>query len=163
MSPRVLLLVVTGALAGAPALPATPDLQAERATLFRLDKEWAQAAAARDLEKTLSFWADDARVVPPGQPAVVGKEAIRRYVTEAFALPGFSIQWEASDIVVSASGDMAYGVSTNTVTVNGPGGTPMTERGRGITVWRKSPGGAWKCVIDIWNADPAPPAPPVPK
>ena len=159
MSTHRLLLAVPIVLAGSLASPATPDLQAERAELFRQDKAWAQAAAAKDLEKTVSVWADDARVLPPGQPAVVGKEAIRRYVSEAFAVPGFSIQWETTDFVVSASGDMAYGVGTNQVTVNGPDGTPLTERGRGVTVWRKGPGGAWKCVIDTWNAEPSAPVP----
>jgi ketosteroid isomerase-like protein len=153
-----LLLAVPIVLAGSLASPAAPDLQAERAELLRLDKAWAQAAAARDLEKTVSFWADDARVVPAGQPAVVGKEAIRRYVAEGFALPGFSIEWETTDFVVSASGDMAYGVGANKVTVNGPDGTPLAQRGRAVTVWMKDAGGAWKCVVDIWNAEPTPPA-----
>jgi ketosteroid isomerase-like protein len=120
-----------------------------------LDKTWAQAAAVKDIEKTVSFWADDARVFPPGQAAVVGKEAIRRYVSEGFALPGFAIYWETSDFVVSASGDMAYGVGTNKVAFNGPQGTPVIEYGRAITIWRKSPGGDWKCVVDIWNAEPS--------
>jgi ketosteroid isomerase-like protein len=159
MSPRALPLAVPVVLAASSALAATPDLQAERAALFRLDKAWAQAAAARDLEKTVSFWADDARVVPPGQPAVVGKDAIRGYVSSALALPGFSIRWETTDFVVSASGDMAYGFGTNTVTFTGPDGTALTERGRALTVWRKVPGGGWKCVIDIWNAEPSAPAP----
>jgi len=87
--------------------------------------------------------------------AVVGKEAIRRYVTEGFALPGFSIQWQTTDFVVSASGDMAYGVGANKVTINGPQGDLLTEHGRGLTVWRKTPGGGWKCVIDMWNAEPS--------
>ena len=153
---RALSIVVVSALGGVFASAATVDLQAERAALFRLDKAWVQAAAARDLEKTVSFWADDAKVFPPGQPAVVGKDAIRRYVAEGFALPGFSIQWETSDFVVSGSGDMAYGVGTNRLTVDDPQGKTLTETGRSITVWRKGADG-WKCVIDIWNAEPSPP------
>jgi uncharacterized protein (TIGR02246 family) len=163
MSPRVLRLAAPVVLAASSALAATPDLQAERAALFRLDKAWAQAAAAGDLEKTVSFWADDARVVPPGQPAVVGKDAIRAYVSAALAVPGFSIQWQTTDFVVSASGDMAYGFGTNVVTLNGPDGKPLTEHGRGLTVWRKVAGGEWKCVFDIWNAEPAVPPAPLPK
>jgi ketosteroid isomerase-like protein len=155
MPRHAFLLAVPIVMAAALAAAGSPDLEAERAALFRLDKAWAQAAAVKDLEKTLSFWADDARVFPPGQPAVVGKEALRGYVSGGFAMPGFSIQWETSDFVVSASGDVAYGVGTNTVTVNGPEGKPLTERGRGVTVWRKNAGGEWKCVIDIWNAEPA--------
>ena len=153
--------LVSGALsiclAAAAASSGAADLQTVRATLLRIDNAWAHAAAAKDVERTLSFWADDASVVPPGQPAVVGKEAIRRYVTEAFAIPGFSINWKTSDFSVSASGDVAYGMATNTTTFNDPQGKLITEHGRGVTVWRKGPGGKWKCVVDIWNAAPATP------
>lgn len=141
-------------LAGASADAAPIDVEAERAALFRLDKAWAQAAAARDVEKSVSFWADDASLFPPGQPVVVGKDALRRYVSEAFSIPGFSITWETKDFVVSASGDMAYGVGTNAVTMHDAQGNTVTERGRAITVWRKGKDNSWKCVIDVWNAEP---------
>ena len=133
------------------------DLAAERDELFRVDQAWARAAADRDVEGSLSFWADDARVFPPGQPALVGKDAIRGYVKAAFAMPGFSIGWKTSEFVISASGDLAYGFGTNEVTLDGPDGKPITEHGRALTVWRKDPAGAWKCVVDIWNAEPATP------
>jgi uncharacterized protein (TIGR02246 family) len=140
---------------GAPAHAATVDVEAERAALFRLDKAWAQAAAARDVEKSVSFWADDASLLPPGQPAVVGKDALRRYVSESFAIPGFSISWETKEFVVSTSGDLAYGMGTNTVTIHDAQGNPVTESGRAVTVWRKGKDNSWRCVIDIWNAEPA--------
>jgi hypothetical protein len=34
---------------------------------------------------------------------------------------------------------MAYGFGTNTVTLDGPEGRPLTEHGRAVTVWRKKP------------------------
>jgi ketosteroid isomerase-like protein len=159
MPRHVFLPAVAMVMAATVATAGSPDLEAERATLFRLDKAWAHAAAARDLEKTVSFWADDAQVFPPGQPAVIGKDALRQYVSGGFAVPGFAISWETSEFVVSAKGDIAYGVGTNSVTVNGPEGKPLTEHGRAVTVWRKDSGGAWKCVVDIWNAAPAAPIP----
>lgn len=154
------LLSVAALLAVATPAGAKVDVAAERAALLRTDQAWSQAAASKDVEKTLWFWTDDATVYPPGQPAVVGKDAIRRYVTEGFGMPGFSIGWETSAFEVSASGDMAYGLGTNVVTINDPQGKVITERGRGVTVWRKDKDGSWRCVIDVWNAGPgaAPPA-----
>jgi ketosteroid isomerase-like protein len=64
-------------------------------------------------------------------------------------------------LLVVASGDMAYGVGTNQVTLNDPSGNRVTEQGRAATVWRKGADGRWKCVLDIWN--PAPSAPPAGK
>ena len=153
------MLSVVVLFGGRAPAAAKVDIAAERALLFRTDKAWSQAAAARDVEKTLSFWTDDASVYPPGQPAVVGKDALRRYVTEGFGLPGFSIRWETSAFDVSASGDMAYGLGTNVVTMNDPQGKMVTERGRSVTVWRKGADGSWRCVSDIWNAGPDAPPP----
>ena len=153
------LLSLTALLAAPSAAPARVDVAAERAALFRADKAWSEAAASRDVEKVLSFWTDDASVFPPGQPPVVGKEALRRYVTGGFALPGFSIQWETSTFEVSAAGDIAHGVGTNVVTVNDPKGNVITERGRAVTVWRKGTDGQWRCAVDIWNAGPGVPSP----
>lgn len=152
---RPIALALLTLLPGVSVPTASVDVQAERAALFRQDKAWAQAAAAKDVDKVVSYWADRARVFPPGQPPVVGKDALRRYVSEAFAVPGFSISWETSDFVVSASGDVAYGVGTNVVTIQDAQGKPVTEHGRAVTVWRKGPDGIWKCVVDMWNAAPA--------
>jgi uncharacterized protein (TIGR02246 family) len=134
---------------------ASVDVAAERAALSRADKAWSEAAMAKDVEKVLSYWTDDATVYPPGQPPVTGKDALRRYVTDGFAIPGFSIRWETTAFEVSASGDMAYGTGTNVVTMNDAQGKLMTERGRSVTVWRKGADGRWRCVADIWNAAPA--------
>jgi ketosteroid isomerase-like protein len=152
---RVAWLGLLVVLAGSFADAARVDVEAERAALFRLDRDWAHAAAARDVEKSVSFWADDASLFPPGQTAVVGKDALRRYVSESFSIPGFSISWETKEFVVSASGDLAYGVGTNTVTMHDAQGISVTERGRAVTVWRKGKDNSWRCVIDIWNAEPA--------
>jgi ketosteroid isomerase-like protein len=154
-----LALALLALLPGARLTAAGVDRQAEREALFRLDAEWAQAAESRDVGKILSYWADRAQVFPPGQPPVVGKEALRRYVSDALAMPGFSMTWKADDFYVSESGDVAYGVGTNTVTLKDAEGRLVTEQGRAVTVWRKGPDG-WKCVLDIWNAASSPSSPP---
>jgi ketosteroid isomerase-like protein len=151
-------VLASALLVCAAASASARDMAAERATLMRLDKEWAAAAAAKDVEKTLSYWGDNARVFPPGQPVVIGKDALRKYVTDGFAIPGFAVQWETAYFVVNDAGDMAYGVGTNSFSMNGPDGAPMAEKGRSVTVWKKGADGTWKCVIDIWNPAPAGPA-----
>ena len=123
----------------------------DRAEILRLDAEWSKIAASGDLERILSFWADDATVLPPGSPPLAGKRAIRDYIASSLRTPGFSISWNTTDVVVSASGDLAYGVGVNRVSFSGPDGKPVVIEGNAVTVWRKDPAG-WKCVIDIWNS-----------
>ena len=144
---RNLLLVASLALACAPQ----PDLDAERAAILAADSAWLAAARAGDLEGTLSFWTEDARVIAPGEPPYIGHESIRGMLMEGFSTPGFSVTWHTTDVVVAPSGDVAYSFGTNAVTVPSPEGGLDTLRGQGVVVWRKSTDGRWRSAVDIWN------------
>jgi ketosteroid isomerase-like protein len=131
------------------------DLDKERATILEIDKQWAAAAAeGRDVERMISFWGDDAKIFAPGMPLIEGKTAIRQFVQNSFATPGFSIRWKTIEVVVSGDGSMAYATGTNQMTMNDPQGKKVTIYGKAVTVWRKESSGTWKCIIDIWNDDP---------
>ena len=150
------LLAALGACVGTPAVK--PDLSREEAAIRATDARWLAAARSHDLEQTVSYWTDDVHMMPPGGPAIIGKEALRRYVAGAFAIPGFSISWVTDRVWVSKSGDIAYAVGTDTIRLIAPDGKPVEEHNKAVAVWRKGPDGSWKCAVDIWNAaDPAGP------
>jgi ketosteroid isomerase-like protein len=149
----IFLLVAGGWVSGCSR--ASFDREAEAAALLKRDAEWAEAASTgKDVERILSFWGDDALVLPPGQPLVEGKEAIRAFVAQSLKIPGFKIHWVSEKISFSPDGQLAYMRGTNETTLTGPDGKLMTVRGRGITVWRRDPDGQWRCIIDIWNEPP---------
>jgi ketosteroid isomerase-like protein len=125
-----------------------------REVLMTTSHDWAAATATGDLERALAYWTDDAIVLPPDQPAVVGKAAIRAYVQQAASIPGFSITWVPELAVVSETGDMGYIVERNRVTFNDATGALQTEFGKAVTVWRKQTDGTWRCVVDTWNGNP---------
>ena len=125
-----------------------------REALMNTSRDWAAATASGDLERALAYWTDDAIVLPPDQPAVVGKAAIRAYVQQAASMPGFSITWEPELAVVSENGDMGYMVERNRVTFNDAAGALQTQFGKAVTVWRLQTDGRWKCVVDTWNGNP---------
>ncbi|MGZ5135982.1 MAG: YybH family protein [Flavitalea sp.] len=131
------------------------DRKAEGEKLMQLSREWSTSAASNNLDKTLSYWADDAVVMSPGQPAIKGKKAIREMMESTAKIPGFRISWEPLSVEVSQGGDMAYMIEKNQVTVNDSLGHPITEFNKAVTVWKKQPDGSWKNVVDIWNASPA--------
>jgi len=129
-----------------------PDVASE---IRQLDGDWSRAAQDRDLQRVLSFWADDAIVFPPGSPAVAGKAAIREFVEKSFRTPGFSISWKTTTVAVSRGGELAYTTGTNHLTFSAPDGKLVTVEGKAVAVWRREKDGEWKCVIDIWNDVPA--------
>jgi ketosteroid isomerase-like protein len=132
------------------------DLIAERTKLLQRDAEWAALASeGLKVEAILSYWTDDAVVLPPGLPAVIGKTALREYVEASMRIPGFNITWSSTDVVFSPDGNLAYMFGENSVTMNGPDGKPATFAGRAVTIWRREPDGEWRCAVDIWNGPPA--------
>jgi ketosteroid isomerase-like protein len=132
------------------------NLAAEKTLLLKRDAEWAMTASeGRDLERILSYWTDDAIVMPPGLPAVIGKTALREYVQASMNLPGFRISWTSTEVVLAPDLNLAYMFGANSIDLNGPDGIPMRIDGRAVTIWRKDPDGEWRCAVDIWNAPPA--------
>jgi ketosteroid isomerase-like protein len=125
-----------------------------REALMTTSRDWAAATATGDLERALAYWTDDAIVLPPDQPAAVGKAAIRAYIQQAASMPGFSITWEPELAVVSETGDMGYMVERNRVTFIDGTGALQTRHGKGVTVWRRQTDGTWRCVVDTWNGNP---------
>lgn len=126
----------------------------EAAVLMQASRDWAKAAASRDVERTLSYWADDAIVFEPDRPALVGKTAIRGMVERGMGDPKFSITWEPERAVISKGGDMGYLIEHNRVTFADPTGKVHTVLGKGVTIWKKDANGNWKNVVDIFNGSP---------
>jgi ketosteroid isomerase-like protein len=131
------------------------DTKAEGERLMQISREWSKSAATDSIEKTLSYWADDAVVMSPGQSPIKGKNAIREMIEGTSKIPGFKISWEPLNVSVSKSGDMAYMIEQNQITVNDSLGKPITEFNKSVTIWRKETDGSWKNIVDMWNADPS--------
>jgi len=117
------------------------------------DAAWSKAAGAKDLDKTVSFYADDAIVLPPNEAAVTSKDGIRN-LWKGFIDSVTDITWKATRVEMAKSGDMACLTGTYEMTMKD--GTK--DHGKYCEVWEKK-GGTWKCGTDIWNSDlPAAPA-----
>jgi ketosteroid isomerase-like protein len=156
MRPSRFLSAAAATVFMAGCAPPPFDTATESAKLLKRDVEWAEAAlAGTDVEKIVSYWTDDAVVIPQAAATVEGKAAIREYVTASLKVPGFKIHWVSEKPVFSPNGSMAYMRGTNEITVNDARGKPMTMKGRGVTIWRLDADGQWRCVIDIWNDPPA--------
>jgi ketosteroid isomerase-like protein len=132
------------------------NLASERTSLLERDAQWATAASeGRDIERILSYWTDDAIVLPPGMPAVIGKAALRQYVQTSLQIPGFRITWNSTDVTFSPDGKLAYMFGRNSVSMTTPDGATIINEGRAVTIWRREADNEWRCAVDIWNAEPA--------
>jgi ketosteroid isomerase-like protein len=126
---------------------------ADEATLKNLDAEWSKAAGAKDVDKTASYYSDDALVLPPNMPTINGKQGARAMWQGMFSVPDFGGGWKVSKVEVARSGDLAYVTGTYELSETDARGKPMTDKGKYLEVWKKQGDGTWKCVVDMFNSD----------
>jgi len=118
-----------------------------------LDAQWSKDAGTKDVDKTVSYYAESAVVMPPNASAATTKEAIRSAWKEMLTTPGAAISWKATKVEVAKSGDLACVSGTYEETTNDASGKLVNDRGKYLEVWEKQADGKWKCGADIWNSD----------
>ena len=138
------LLSFTAICTGLAADNKSADEQAVRAA----DAEWSKVAGAKDLDKTVSYYADDAVVLPPNQPMVTSKDGIRN-LWKGFLDSLTDISWKTTRVETSNSGNIGYLIGTYAMTMKD--GTKDT--GKYCEVWKKQAGGKWKVVADMFSSD----------
>jgi uncharacterized protein (TIGR02246 family) len=154
-----ILLLFTVACQQAP-----PDNRAaDESAIKDTEAQWSKAAAAKNADETVSFYADDASMLAPNMPIVSGKQAIRAVWGQLMADPGFSVSWESTKAEASRSGDFGYDIGTYKLTMNDPQGKQISDHGKYMVVWGKQADGKWKAVGDMFNSDVPLPAPPAKK
>jgi uncharacterized protein (TIGR02246 family) len=150
----VLVAILTaGSLVGGCGVGVHLEKSGEAAGLRKLDEQWSAAAAKNDLEATLSFYADDAVVLPGNAPIAAGKKAIRE-VWAGMLGPGTAVSWKVTKVEVAKSGELGYLYGTYELTMQDPkGGPPEQDKGKLVEIWKKQPDGKWKCIVDTYNSD----------
>lgn len=121
------------------------------------DKELQRAVAERNLEQVISFYADDAVLLPAAEPMITGKAAIREEWQEILGIPDFENISTLKRLDVSSSGDLAYTVGTYVTTMAGEHGEEVVEPGKWVSIWKRQADGQWRIVVDTYNTDVPPP------
>jgi ketosteroid isomerase-like protein len=118
------------------------------------DDEWSKVAGAKDLDKTVAVYADDAMILPPNESAVTTKDGIRNF-WKGFLDSLQDISWKATRVEAAKSGDMACVTGTYEATMK----DGNKDKGKYCEVWEKKANGKWKAGIDMFSSDlPAQPA-----
>jgi ketosteroid isomerase-like protein len=94
------------ALAGCNTPPPAPvvDVAAETAKLHEVESAWVKEAAAKDVDKVMSHYTDDATLVVSGMPAMKGKDAVRGMWQAMIGDPNFKLDFSSQKVEVSKDG-----------------------------------------------------------
>jgi uncharacterized protein (TIGR02246 family) len=133
-----------------PAPP--PDTRkADEATIRAASAEWSKAAAAKDLDKSVSYYAEDAVYLTDKGAMVNGKNSIRMVWKDVVAPTAPTLTFATSYVEVARSGDIAYEYGTYKENSEVKKGKPKEEKGKYVAVWKKQKDGGWKVALDIDN------------
>ncbi len=158
----VMNLAVACSNSGTKTAAQPPDTRvADEAAIRAASIEWSKAAQAKDLNKAVSFYADDAMVFADKGPLEKGKENIRADWEQVLALPGPGLTWTTTGVDVARAGDMAYEYGAYDFATADKKGNIIDAKGKYVLVWKKQADGSWKVAIDIDNHDAAPAPRPV--
>jgi ketosteroid isomerase-like protein len=134
--------------------PLAQDARAtDEAAIRAASAEWAKVASAKDLERTLSYYADEASMFPPNAPIVSGPEARRKTWEGLFSPTDLVFSNAATKVEAARSGDLAYETGTFEESFKDAAGSPVRVVGKYVVVWKKQANGEWKAVADIFNTD----------
>ena len=129
------------------------EVAAEAVAIQSLGTEWFKAIAAKDLEKTLSFYAPEAQYLSGGRRAASTPGERRKLWAEDYATPGFSSKEATAMIEVAQSGEFAYQRGTYLSKAQNDQQKIIVTTGKFLVIWKKQSAGEWKAIIDIDNAD----------
>ena len=150
MKPLTIALLAAGLAAVTIGSIEARDSQDAAQAIRDNEAQWNRDFAAKDVDKLLAHYADDAVLMSPGTPTATGRDAIRAELKEMISDSALSLSFQASRVEVSKSGDMAYSQGTYEMTMTNPQTKkPVNDKGTYVTVYRKAADGSWKAVSDI--------------
>ena len=120
-------------------------------TIRAMDREFMGNVAAKNAARVAAIYADDARILMPGQPVITGKAAILAFWNSALDGPVEAITLDTTQIEVS--GDLAYGFGNNTIMQKPAGEAARQEKGKYVAVYRRQMAGGWKIAVDSYSSD----------
>lgn len=124
--------------------------------LHALETEFTTLMNAGEIDRLVdTFYTEDVTLLPPNAPLVKGPEAVKaRFEEMAEIFSDVSLEPGR----VYTSGDMAVVQGTYRATLRLPDGSQTEDRGKYIEVFRRDPGGSWRCFLDTFNSDLGPPS-----
>ncbi len=129
------------------------EVSASKIELGQMNRDFAAALNAKDAKAAAALYTEDAVLIPPGEPLVRGRAAIEEYWRGAIESGGVrDVSVETMD--ARSSGSLGYETGSFALTVDGPDGEAVIDRGRYIELLKRQPDGRWLSTHGIWNASP---------
>jgi ketosteroid isomerase-like protein len=164
MRTRFIALVPLLASAACQPAPETPaqmqaridrESAAAREAIAVANTQFSQYVAAKQFDSLALLYAEDGRVMPPGEPTAVGRDAIARQMGQGAEMGEWALTLTAE--TVTANGPLAIERGTYTFAFTPGPNAPkemaaMADTGKYLVHWKQVEG-RWLLLNDIWNSN----------
>jgi ketosteroid isomerase-like protein len=113
-----------------------------------IDAAWLRS----DADGITRYLAEDAVLLPPNSPGLMGREQINRWLTEFFQHYAMT-ELAMPERELTVSGNLAFERSVYEWTLTPHrGGEPIRDQANWVGIWKQSPDGSWTEVCGMWNS-----------
>jgi uncharacterized protein (TIGR02246 family) len=126
-----------------------PLSDADTASIHAVHDQFSAAVLRQDFDAVAALYADEAVLLPPNEPAVHGRAAIRRWTAAVPRVTRIVLQVDDVD----GRADVAYMRGSFAMTLEPEGAPPLSVAGKYVEILKKQPDGAWRFAVDIFNSD----------
>jgi ketosteroid isomerase-like protein len=124
------------------------DIEKEKKLLKKIHQDMVLDQNT-DVEKEATYFTEDAFLIPPNGPLVVGAKELKKLCEDMVKTEVLSKSGGPMRVEVSASGDLAYDIGNYRIVNKGEKG-PIVEEGYFLTIYKKI-NDQWKFAGQIWN------------
>ena len=111
-----------------------------RAEVLAIARAWENCANTQDARGIAALYAENATLLPPGQPAIIGRQNIQGF-WQGFFDAGAS-DARLKSIQIAGSGDLAYEIGEYSAMMPQPSGGTAPGTGKYLVVFERQAGGA---------------------
>ena len=133
----------------ASACTASVDQEAEAAAITMAARAFSQAYMDGDLEKQMSFYTQDAVIIPGNRPMIKGIAGITRYWRLPESVKVLHHQTISTQLEINGNLASDYGIYEGTSLRNQD---TLSFKGQYVITWRKESDGQWRMAVDMWSA-----------
>lgn len=132
------------------AAPVGSSAQRDSEAIREVARRFSAAYVRGDAAAMAELYTPDGVIFPDRSPALVGREAIRKFFTPR---PGQQItRHQITPTRITITGDVAHDYGTFEISGTSDGKPWGPYRGKYVVVWRRDAKGAWRMYLDIWNS-----------
>lgn len=128
---------------------APEDTAEVRQAIEAIGKQFTDAYNRGDAAAMAATYTEEARVLPPNGPMIVGREAIQNFWQGGIDAGVSDVQLTTLEVGVAR--DLAYVMDEYASTIQPEEGEAIRDQGKSVVIFKRE-NGEWKVAVDIWNS-----------